>query len=148
MIDQWYSSICTRNLWKSVRINKNNTQYLCINCVEIYRIKKGKKGDFRSIYLTRRMWIHMKLNLLYSITAKKFFFRYYLSSAGCLYLSMYVDMYVCVFFIVATPFNLQLWNFGITFLMWLSKTVFFSICWKIVFLQSYCPFLYFLKISL
>ena len=38
-----------------------------------------------------------------------FFFRYYLSSAGYLYLSMYVSVYV--FAIVATPFNPQLQNF-------------------------------------
>ena len=54
---------------------------------------------------------------------KKFFFRYYLSSVVCMYVCMYVGMYVCmyvcmfVFAITATPFNLELSNFGITFLM-------------------------------
>ena len=46
---------------------------------------------------------------------KIFFFRYYLSSAVCVYVYMYVAMYV--FAITATPFNLELSNFGITFLM-------------------------------
>ena len=53
---------------------------------------------------------------------KKYVFIYNLSSAGCLYLCIYVDMYV--FAVVATPFDLQLRNFGTTFLVWLSKNVF------------------------
>ena len=67
---------------------------------------------------------------------KKIFFRYYLNSAGCLYRSF-------VFSIAATRFNLQLRNFGIKFLVWLSKTL-FSNFWKIVFFQSYCTFSIFL----
>ena len=45
-----------------------------------------------------------------SITAKKCFFRYYLSSAGCLYVCMYLSIYLSMYVlaIVATPFNLQL----------------------------------------
>ena len=52
-------------------------------------------------------------------------FRYYQSSAGC--------GYVCVGVlpIVATPFNLELWNFGITFLMCIILAgFFFSNFWK------------------
>ena len=42
----------------------------------------------------------------------------------CLIFFKYVDMYLCmyVFSIVATPFNIKLCNFGITFRIWLSKT--------------------------
>ena len=40
-------------------------------------------------------------------------YMYYLSSAVCKY--MYVGVYV--FAITATPFNIELSNFGITFLM-------------------------------
>ena len=47
------------------------------------------------------------------------FFWYYQSSAGCLYVCMYVGMYIIS--IVANLFNLQLWNYGIVFQMWLSK---------------------------
>ena len=35
------------------------------------------------------------ISIYLSITAKKIFFRYYLSSAGCLYLCIYVCIYVC-----------------------------------------------------
>ena len=55
-----------------------------------------------------------------SITAKKNFFRYYLSSAAC----VYVCVCVCVFAITATPLHLELSNFGITFLIWISKNSF------------------------
>ena len=57
---------------------------------------------------------------------------------------LYVFMYVIV--IVATPFNLQLENFGITFLMWLSNAVFLKFLKKC--LQSYCLFHFFYKFSL
>ena len=68
-----------------------------------------------------------------------FFFRYYLSSVVCVCVCMYV------FSITATPFNPELSNFGITFLMWISKNSFISNFWNIVFfLQSYRPFSIFL----
>ena len=72
---------------------------------------------------------------------EKIFFRYYLSSAVCVCVCMYV------FAITATPFNLELSNLAITFLMWISKNDFLKFL-KNCFLQSYCPFLYFFKISL
>ena len=57
----------------------------------------------------------------------------------------YMCVYMCVyvFAITATPFDLELFSFGITFLMWISKNGF-----QICFFQSYFPFLYFFKISL
>ena len=66
-----------------------------------------------------------------------FFFRYYLSSTGCLYLSIYVSIYVIA--IVATPFNPQLRNFNTTFLIWLSKNVFLKFL-EIVFYRVYALF--------
>ena len=69
----------------------------------------------------------------------KFFYRYYLGSAvcGCVCVCMYV------FAITATPFKLELSNFGITFLMWISKNGFLKFSKK-CFLQSYRPFSIFL----
>ena len=81
--------------------------------------------------------------VMFSITAKNFFFRYYLSSAG--YVCMYVCM--CVFAITATPFNLELSNFGLAFLMWISKNGFLKIL-NIAFCWVIAPFLYYFKISL
>ena len=71
-------------------------------------------------------------------------FRYYLNSVGCSYL----DGCVCigVLSVVATPFNLELWNFGITFLMWISKK--FQIFEKLFLCRVIALFLYFFKISL
>ena len=37
-------------------------------------------------------WLEFCYGRFFSITAKNFFFRYYLSSAGCLYVSIYVSM--------------------------------------------------------
>ena len=70
-----------------------------------------------------------------SITANFFFFRYYLISVACVCVCM------CVFAITATPFNLELSNFGITFLMWISKNGFlkFSKNW---FFAELSPFFY------
>ena len=58
------------------------------------------------------------------------FFRYNLSSAVCV-----VGVCVYVFFIVATPFNPQFQNFGLPFLVWISKNGVFKF-WKL-FLLSY-----------
>ena len=69
---------------------------------------------------------------------KKFFFRYYLSSAIC----VFVYVCVCVFAITATPFNLELSNFGITFLMWICKNGFLKFL-KNCFFPELLPFFYF-----
>ena len=57
---------------------------------------------------------HLKQRHTYrlSITAKKIFFRYYLSSAGCLYVSMYLSMYLCECDCSHTvhPTALKLWH--------------------------------------
>ena len=62
---------------------------------------------------------------------------------GRMFVSIYVCGYVCmyVFSILATPFNLQLRNFGITFLIWLSKNDFHNFLKKNVFLEL-LPFFY------
>ena len=75
------------------------------------------------------------LNKYYQSPRKNFFFRYYLSSAGCLYVSMYVSA------VVATPFNLELWNYGTTFLMGLPKKVFLKFL-KNCFFAELSPFFY------
>ena len=79
------------------------------------------------------LYINHRKNLLCPLD-----FTYYLSSAGCLYVCIYVIA------ILATPFNPQLRNFGTTFLMWLSKNVFLHF-WKTVrSFQNYCPFYIFI----
>ena len=70
----------------------------------------------------------------FSITAKKIF-RYFL---GCMY------VYMCVFAITATPYNPELSNFGITFLMCISKNSFLKF-WKLFFMQFYYAFSLFLQ---
>ena len=54
---------------------------------------------------------------------------------------MFVSVYLCIYVIaiVATPFNSQLWNFGTTFLMWLSKNSFLKCLKKI---PEWFPFFY------
>ena len=66
-----------------------------------------------------------------------FFFRYNLSSVVCV--CVYVCMYV--FANTATPFNLELSNFGITFLMWISKNGFLKFL-KNCFFAEVSPFFY------
>ena len=93
-------------------------------------------------------WLYQNLFvLIYTVIKRILIFNH---REFFFWLAIYVDMWICmyVFSIEATPFNLQLWNFGITFLMWLSKTFFFSNFWKIVFSRVIAPFLYFFKISL
>ena len=75
----------------------------------------------------------------------KNFFKKTLPKFGRMFVSMYLSMYV--FLIAATPFNLQLSNFGITFLMWLSKTSFFKLLKKCFFSRVIALFLHFFKIS-
>ena len=73
-------------------------------------------------------------------------FRFYLSSAGCLYVCIYLSMYVIS--IVATPLKVALGNFGITFLIGLSKKGFLNFLKKLFFCRVIALFLYFFKISL
>ena len=64
------------------------------------------------------------------ITMKMFFFRL-LSMFGGMFVCYCVCMCVCMYvvFILATLFNLQLWNFAIQFFMSCLKTFFFKF-WK------------------
>ena len=70
---------------------------------------------------------------------KKIFFRYYLSSAVCVCVCVCVCVYV--FAITATTFNIELSNFGITFLMWISKNGFLKFS-KNCFFAELSPFFY------
>ena len=70
------------------------------------RKKKGLKTKYvmmNSIYSPLIL-----LTIYISITAKKFFFRYYLSSAGCLYLCMYLCYCDCSH--TVQPRALKLWH--------------------------------------
>ena len=68
---------------------------------------------------------------------KKFFL-------GITYIRRFVCIYVCmcVHSITATPFNLELWNFGIWFLVWSSKNGFLKFLKK-YFFPELLPFFYF-----
>ena len=81
---------------------------------------------------------HYKQHL--SITSTDFF-RYYLSSA--VYVWVCVCVFVCVYVlaITATPFNLELWSFGITILMWIFKNDFLRFL-KNCFFPEILPFFY------
>ena len=57
----------------------------------------------------------------------------------CIYVCIYVSMYVSA--IVATPFNLQLWNFGTTLLTGLPKNGFLKFLKKFFFAEL-SPFFY------
>ena len=56
---------------------------------------------------------------------------------------MYVGVYVCmyVFAITATPFNLELLNFGTPFCMWISKNGFLKFLENCLF-ADLLPFFY------
>ena len=56
---------------------------------------------------------------------------------------MFVCMYVCIYVsvIVATPFNLELWNYGTTFLIGLPKNGFLKFLKKSFFAEL-SPFFY------
>ena len=107
-------TICERSRRRSSR-TRHSFVYCCFNSTSS---KKANVGDDLHLEPTFHLFIvnHRK-NLLCPLD-----FRYYLSSAGCLYLCMYLCIYVIA--IVATLFNLELWNFGTTFLLWLSKNCF------------------------
>ena len=51
---------------------------------------------------------------------------------GCVYVCVYV------FAITATQFNLELYNFAITFIMWISKNSFISL-WSHCALNTFIP---------
>ena len=55
--------------------------------------------------------------------------------------SMFVCVCVCVSATTATPFNLEVWNFGIAFIMWISKNGFLKFLKK-YFYAELLPFFY------
>ena len=67
--------------------------------------------------------------------------RYYLSSAICVCGCVCLCVCVYVFAITATPFNLELSNFGVTFLMRISKNGFLKFL-KNCFFPELLPFFY------
>ena len=80
----------------------------------------------------------MQLIMIFQ-SLRKFFFRYYRSSAVCVCVCMWACMYA--FTITATPFNLDLSNFGITLHMWISKITFLKFL-KNCFYAELSPFFY------
>ena len=104
--------------WKNISLNE------AIGCIkDLIAWHCGQRAALSQAFA--KCTINHRKNLLCSLD-----FRHYLISTGCLYLSMYVCMWVIA--IVATTFNLQLWNVGIIFIMWISKNC-FSNFWKIDF---------------
>ena len=67
----------------------------------------------------------------------------YVCGCVCIYICVCVCVCVCVLSIAATPFNLELWNLGIWFLVCSSKNGFLKFLKK-YFFRSYCPFSIFL----
>ena len=79
-------------------------------------------------------WISKKWNFQFK-KKNVYFSRYRLLRA------LIPCLYVCILLIVATPFNLQHWNFGIIILTWLSKKGFLNFL-KNCFFAELSPFFY------
>ena len=109
----------------------------------IHETKTNQKHHVRVFkkHTSSKTWLNICIHLRIRFInhRENFFFKYYLSSAGCLYLCMYLSIYVIA--IVATPFNLQLWNFGTTLLTGLPKNGFLKFL-KICFFAELSPFFY------
>ena len=111
----------------------SHCQYVCISmCVFL--------SEGMSVCLFSCVNFCPRLTELFINHREKSFFKYYqVRQDVCMYVCIYLSMYVIA--IVATPFNLQLWNFGTTFLMWLSKNRFLKFL-KNCFFAELLPFLY------
>ena len=91
------------------------TVFITQNCQSILRLHCIARECFRF-----RFPISQSIKKCFSfINHHDYLFRYYLSSIVCVCMCVCVCVCVCVyvFAITAKPFNLELSNFGITFLM-------------------------------
>ena len=97
------------------------------------------------LLLFSNLALHCGQRIMYFQSPRNFFFRYTCitwvrQDVWIIYATIYVIA------IVATPFNLQLPNFGTTLLMWLSKNSFLKCLKYCFFCRVIALFLYFFKI--